>query len=116
MPRQLNAPADKAPCEVSAPAEAAVGGALPWQCKARIASGANDPQDCNWPLCGCDPYADKVIGALNVSGLYIVPCTPTKEMIAAVRDDEKNFVGIRPLDDDRYEDIYIAMVERGQKS
>jgi hypothetical protein len=51
-----------------------------------------------------------------VSGLYIVPCTPTKEMIAAVRDDEKNFVGIRPLDDDRYEDIYIAMVERGQKS
>ncbi len=28
-------------------------------------SGANDPRDCNWPLCGCDPHADKVISALR---------------------------------------------------
>jgi hypothetical protein len=27
--------------------------------------GANDPQDCDWPVCGCDPYADKVIAALD---------------------------------------------------
>lgn len=27
--------------------------------------GANDPQECDWPTCGCDPYADKVIAALR---------------------------------------------------
>lgn len=41
-----------------------------WTCKARAANmGANDPQECNWPLCGCDPYADKVIAALEEHGL-----------------------------------------------
>ena len=40
-----------------------------WNCKARAANmGANDPQDCDWPVCGCDPYADKVIEALQESG------------------------------------------------
>ena len=40
-----------------------------WKCKARTANmGANDPQDCDWPVCGCDPYADKVIEALQESG------------------------------------------------
>lgn len=39
-------------------------------CKARSANmGANDPQDCNWPMCGCDAYADKVIEALQESGV-----------------------------------------------
>lgn len=35
-------------------------------CKAR-ASAADPPQECDWPRCGCDPYADKVIGALQES-------------------------------------------------
>ena len=40
-----------------------------WKCKARASNmGANDPQDCDWPVCGCDPYADKVIEALQESG------------------------------------------------
>ena len=40
-----------------------------WKCKARAANmGANDPQDCDWPVCGCDPHADKVIEALQESG------------------------------------------------
>lgn len=50
------------------PAGAVKGEAL-WKCKARAANmGANDPQDCDWPVCGCDPYADKVIAALQESG------------------------------------------------
>jgi hypothetical protein len=41
----------------------------PWQCKARISNmGASDPQECNWPFCGCDPTADKVIESLQESG------------------------------------------------
>jgi hypothetical protein len=40
-----------------------------WQCKAdRSGIGGNTPQDCDWPCCGCDPYADKVIAALQESG------------------------------------------------
>ena len=35
--------------------------------------GANDPQDCNWPFCGCDQRADKVIEAIQESGFKIVP-------------------------------------------
>jgi hypothetical protein len=38
----------------------------PWQCGAR--SSIDPPQDCDWPLCGCDPYADKVIEALIERG------------------------------------------------
>jgi hypothetical protein len=34
-----------------------------WTCKARRT--ADPPQDCTWPSCGCDPYADKVIAALE---------------------------------------------------
>jgi|SRR5580693_1235653 hypothetical protein len=37
-----------------------------WKCRARPT--ADPPQDCDWPVCGCDPYADKVIGALEESG------------------------------------------------
>lgn len=47
---------------------------IPWTCRARAANtGANDPQDCDWPFCGCDPYADKVIDAIEESGFEIVP-------------------------------------------
>jgi hypothetical protein len=40
--------------------------AVSFKCQARAGNmGANDPQECNWPMCGCDPYADKVIAALQ---------------------------------------------------
>jgi hypothetical protein len=40
-----------------------------FKCKARAANmGANDPQDCDWPVCGCDEHADKVIETLIESG------------------------------------------------
>ena len=34
-----------------------------WTCKARRT--ADPPEDCDWPNCGCDPYADKVLAALE---------------------------------------------------
>ena len=38
-----------------------------WACKANRT--ADPPLDCDWPTCGCDPYADKVIEALEESGI-----------------------------------------------
>lgn len=40
-------------------------------CKARAGSGA-DVQDCDWPWCGCDPVADRVLAAIQEQGLEIV--------------------------------------------
>lgn len=37
-----------------------------WKCPARPT--ADPPEDCNWPICGCDPVANKVIEALEESG------------------------------------------------
>lgn len=40
-----------------------------WKCGAdRSGVGGNTPQDCEWPCCGCDPHADKVIAALQEEG------------------------------------------------
>jgi hypothetical protein len=38
-----------------------------WKCAARKQS-LPEPADCGWPTCGCDPYADKVIAALEEQG------------------------------------------------
>lgn len=40
------------------------------QCKARAqgAPGGNDPAECDWPHCGCDPHAEKVVAALIENG------------------------------------------------
>jgi hypothetical protein len=40
------------------------------KCKARSSSGP-ETQDCDWPFCGCDPHADKVIEAIQESGFAI---------------------------------------------
>ena len=57
-----------------------------WQCQAIMANtGANDPQDCDWPGCGCDPNADKVIAALQESG-YLHPfCEARKDLFICNR-------------------------------
>lgn len=46
-----------------------------WTCAARKqgTAGGNDPADCDWPACGCDPYANKVIDALYESGVLPDP-------------------------------------------
>lgn len=43
-------------------------------CKARASNtGANDPQDCDWPSCGCDPLATKVLESLEEAGMLKTP-------------------------------------------
>lgn len=43
---------------------------IAFTCKARQqgTAGGNDPVDCDWPVCGCDPKANEVIAALEESG------------------------------------------------
>lgn len=61
-----------------------------WECAARRATrGPNPPAECNWPVCGCDPYANKVIEALEESEAFPV-CDPRRRT-AWVADD-----GTRP--------------------
>jgi hypothetical protein len=48
----------------AAPAET-VGG---WKCGAD--RYGPDPQDCNWPYCGCDPHAERVMSDLAEHGWY----------------------------------------------
>lgn len=45
----------------------------PWECAARKqgTAGGNEPADCDWPLCQCDPYANKVITALDEAGFEL---------------------------------------------
>jgi hypothetical protein len=40
-------------------------------CKAR-ASASDPPQECDWPFCGCDPVADKVLDAIRESGRFVL--------------------------------------------
>lgn len=45
-----------------------------WKCGAdRSGIGGNMPQDCDWPYCGCDETATKVIEALQEQGWMPVP-------------------------------------------
>jgi hypothetical protein len=45
------------------------GSVTTWECKARPWIKSDPPQDCDWPTCGCDPAASKVIAALQEQGL-----------------------------------------------
>ena len=38
-----------------------------WECAGRKQS-LPEPGECDWPVCGCDPHAQKVIDALQESG------------------------------------------------
>ena len=40
---------------------------ISWRCKAQRT--ADPPQDCDWPLCGCDDYANRVIAVLDEIGM-----------------------------------------------
>jgi hypothetical protein len=41
-----------------------------WQCSARK-QALPEPADCNWPFCGCDPYASKVMTAIEEAGFSL---------------------------------------------
>lgn len=40
-----------------------------FSCAARPWELRDPPQDCDWPVCGCDPQANKVMDALMERGL-----------------------------------------------
>lgn len=61
------------------------GGEGAWSCAARKQS-LPEPVDCGWPTCGCDPYADKVISALEESGALAAPPTPAPVSGAELRE------------------------------
>lgn len=66
--------------------EAKTGGAE-WKCKART-SPLPESQDCDWPQCGCDPHATRVIEALEEEGLLAsapspAPAVGVEEITAA---------------------------------
>lgn len=44
-----------------------------WVCAARQRGVTLDQQDCDWPVCGCDPLANKVLDTIAESGFVIVP-------------------------------------------
>lgn len=50
-----------------------------WTCAARKqgTAGGNDPVDCDWPHCSCDPKADDVIAALQEEGRCLEIHPPT---------------------------------------
>ena len=52
--------------QVSEERAALVAAAQPWKCRAQPT--ADPPQDCNFPFCGCDPGAEKVIDTLLECG------------------------------------------------
>ena len=43
-----------------------------WTCKVRHAGTTDPPQDCDWPWCGCDPQADRILAALQEEGLRVI--------------------------------------------
>lgn len=51
-----------------------------WKCAARKQS-LPEPADCGWPTCGCDPYADKVIAALEEQGLPASPVAQEGQLL-----------------------------------
>lgn len=55
-----------------------------WTCKAKRT--ADPPQDCNWPFCGCDPYANKVIDTIEESGIKVTPLDEWQPIESAPRD------------------------------
>lgn len=56
------------------------------RCKAQYAMP--EPQDCDWPFCGCDPHANRVLEALQESGYTIVSdYAPDGEALTAASDN-----------------------------
>jgi hypothetical protein len=71
---------EKYPLYYHPPAAAAT-----FTCAARRqgSAGGNDPADCDWPTCGCDEHASKVIATLQESGHL-------KEPAAAASEDKRD--------------------------
>ncbi len=71
-----------------------------YQCAVRRAGKTDLPQDCDWPFCGCDPHADKVIEAIQESGRL-----SPRDHLSAFRDLETQwFQAARGLREERTDD------------
>ena len=53
--------------------------------KKQGSGGGNDPTDCGWPFCGCDPAAARVLDAIDDAGCVFVPREATPAMLEAGR-------------------------------
>ena len=42
-----------------------------FSCRVRAAGLTDPPQDCDWPFCGCDPAATRVLNTIEESGMKI---------------------------------------------
>jgi hypothetical protein len=56
-------------------------------CKVRAVGKTDPPQDCDWPFCGCDPHADKVIAHLQ-------ECDMLREKVAQEEPTQANSAGL----------------------
>lgn len=65
-------------------------------CKVRAAGKTDPPQDCDWPFCGCDERATKVIEALEKCGWRAPEGTAPKP--AAVDPDDREGCTCAPRD------------------
>lgn len=53
-----------------------------WECKAQKnpSPGGIEPQDCDWPWCGCDPAMEAILKELPEHGLTIQPERPRPKL------------------------------------
>lgn len=87
-----------------------------WDCKAMPWLRLDPAQDCNWPVCGCDPYADKVIEALEESGmLSAAPAPPASPDVRGVLEALEHLLfwneGIKAGRGNYYPQEHIAIIQ-----
>ena len=80
---------------------------IEWTCKAQPRAAV--PTDCDWPNCGCDPAASKVIESLGEKGLMVVPAKPTDGMLNAASDWSRQKYG-KPIGSADAEGCWQAMI------
>lgn len=76
----------EAACTSASPARASARDE--WKCRANRT--ADPPQDCDWPLCGCDPYAEKVVAALQEANLLVAARASAPEGIGESTSDHES--------------------------
>jgi hypothetical protein len=81
-----------------------------WKCGARQRNIGPEIQDCDWPICGCDPFASRVLDAISESGFKIVKddpvlgsllhtCSqPTRDELLYLADQEQHERGMLQID------------------
>ena len=55
-----------------------------WRCAARAST--DPPQECDWPICGCDPHANKVLDVGLKRRRHQLTCAMCGSFLALVRE------------------------------